>query len=190
MTSKQFHAILVSINLERKVTSCLALTQTRIIKITRANKTSMALYSLRNCVNCITSVNFRSHNAFYNIADFGPGLYTRAFLRPFTETRNLFDRITRAQNVTLSQHKQSMEEILGHIADTAEIVKTIKPVYNFKTVNSMKKKKSALLKLAKESPEARKKRVSSGVKLRAVVIESKKRKLQEKSKAGEDNELY
>lgn len=46
----------------------------------------------------------------------------------------------------------------------------------------MKKKKSTLIKLTKESPEARKKRVSSGVKFRAVVIENKKRKLQEQEK--------
>ena len=46
----------------------------------------------------------------------------------------------------------------------------------------MKKKKSPLLKIAKESPEARKKRVSSGAKFRPVVIENKKRKLQEKDR--------
>jgi hypothetical protein len=40
----------------------------------------------------------------------------------------------------------------------------------------MKKKKSGLLKYIKETPEARKKRVSSGVKLRTLVIENKKRK--------------
>lgn len=53
----------------------------------------------------------------------------------------------------------------------------------------MKKKKSPLLELTKESQETRKKRVSSGIKLRAVIIENKKRKLQKKAKVGEDNEL-
>lgn len=46
----------------------------------------------------------------------------------------------------------------------------------------MKKKKSPLLKIAKESPEARKKRVSSGAKFRPVVTPNKKRKLQEKDR--------
>jgi len=45
----------------------------------------------------------------------------------------------------------------------------------------MKKKKSPLLKLVKESPETRKKRVSSGVKLRAAVIEDKRNKLRVKA---------
>ena len=45
----------------------------------------------------------------------------------------------------------------------------------------MKKKKSDLIDIIKETPEARKKRVSSGAKFRATVFESKKRKLQEKS---------
>lgn len=54
----------------------------------------------------------------------------------------------------------------------------------------MKKSKSPLLKLTKESPETRKKRVSSGIKFRAAVIDNKKRKLQEKTQAGEDYELY
>lgn len=44
----------------------------------------------------------------------------------------------------------------------------------------MKKKKSELLKLTKESPEAHKIRVSSGIKFRPSVVESKKRKLLEK----------
>ena len=44
----------------------------------------------------------------------------------------------------------------------------------------MKKKKSKLLKVTKESPEARKKRVSSGVKFRAAVFEDKRKKLQDK----------
>ena len=52
----------------------------------------------------------------------------------------------------------------------------------------MKKKKSPLLKFAKETPEARKKRVSSGVKLRAVVFENKKKRLQEKIADHEANE--
>ena len=44
----------------------------------------------------------------------------------------------------------------------------------------MKKKKSPKLDLTKETPEARKKRVSSGLKFRAVVIENKKKRLKEK----------
>lgn len=40
----------------------------------------------------------------------------------------------------------------------------------------MKKKKSKLLKITKETPEARKKRVSSGVKFRTAVFENKKRR--------------
>ena len=54
----------------------------------------------------------------------------------------------------------------------------------------MKKKKSNLIKLTKETPNARKKRVSSGVKFRAAVFENKKRKLQEKIRTGEHDELY
>ena len=46
----------------------------------------------------------------------------------------------------------------------------------------MKKKKSPLLKITKETPEARKQRVSSGVKFRAAVFENKKRKLQNDKK--------
>ena len=45
----------------------------------------------------------------------------------------------------------------------------------------MKKKKSPLIKLTKETPEARKQRLSSGPKYRAVVFENKKRKLQDKT---------
>ena len=55
----------------------------------------------------------------------------------------------------------------------------------------MKKKKSPLLKLTKETPEARKKRVSSGVKFRAAVMKNKKRKLQNKERLkGERDELH
>jgi len=43
----------------------------------------------------------------------------------------------------------------------------------------MRKKKSKLINLGKETPESRKKRVSSGVKFRAVIFENKKRKLQD-----------
>jgi len=50
----------------------------------------------------------------------------------------------------------------------------------------MKKKKSKLIKLTKESPEARKKRVSSGVKFRASVFEDKRRKQQDKKKDYDD----
>jgi len=45
----------------------------------------------------------------------------------------------------------------------------------------MNKKKVKIIKLTKESPEERKKRVSSGVKFRNVVFESKKRKLLRKA---------
>jgi len=51
----------------------------------------------------------------------------------------------------------------------------------------MKKKKSPLLKITKETPEARKQRVSSGVKFRVAVFENKKRKLQEKTDYYEEN---
>ena len=51
----------------------------------------------------------------------------------------------------------------------------------------MKKKKSDLIKLTKETQEARKKRASSGMKFRAAVFENKKRKLQEKTDYYEDN---
>jgi len=52
----------------------------------------------------------------------------------------------------------------------------------------MKKKKPPILEYTKESPAARKKRVSSGVKFRAVIIESKKRKLLDKSRDTKDEE--
>jgi hypothetical protein len=45
----------------------------------------------------------------------------------------------------------------------------------------MKKKKSPKIKYTKESPEARKKRVSSGVKFRATVFQDKRRKLRERA---------
>ena len=44
----------------------------------------------------------------------------------------------------------------------------------------MKKRKPRTIKITKESPEERKKRLSSGVKFRATVFESKKRKLLQK----------
>ena len=44
----------------------------------------------------------------------------------------------------------------------------------------MKKNKSSKIEYTKETPEARKKRVSSGVGFRAAVFEDKRRKLQEK----------
>jgi len=50
----------------------------------------------------------------------------------------------------------------------------------------MRKKKSKLISLGKESPEARKKRTSSGVKFRAVVFENKKRKLQDQINIDEE----
>jgi hypothetical protein len=51
----------------------------------------------------------------------------------------------------------------------------------------MKKKKSPLLKITKETPEARKKRVSSGIKFRAAVFENRKKQLQEKLIDYEEN---
>jgi len=51
----------------------------------------------------------------------------------------------------------------------------------------MKKKKTAIPKYAKESPEARKKRVASGVKFRAAVFEDKRRKLRDKAKKTEES---
>ena len=51
----------------------------------------------------------------------------------------------------------------------------------------MKNKKSDKIKYTKETPEARKKRVSSGVKFRAVVFKDKRRKLRDK--AAENEEL-
>jgi len=50
----------------------------------------------------------------------------------------------------------------------------------------MKKKKPAIPKYTKETPEARKKRVSSGVKFRATVFEDKRRKLRDKWMNKED----
>lgn len=44
----------------------------------------------------------------------------------------------------------------------------------------IKKKKPKILKYTKETPEARKSRVSSGVKFRAVKFEDKRRKMQKK----------
>jgi len=44
----------------------------------------------------------------------------------------------------------------------------------------MKNKKPSVLKLTKETPKARKERVSSGVSFRAAVFEDKKRKAKEK----------
>ena len=53
----------------------------------------------------------------------------------------------------------------------------------------MKKKKSSLLKLTKETPQARKERVSSGVKFRAAVMDHKKRKLQNKENLKDRDDL-
>jgi hypothetical protein len=50
----------------------------------------------------------------------------------------------------------------------------------------MKKKKPPLLKLTKETPEARKKRASGGVRFRAVVFKDKRRKLQNKAIQNEE----
>jgi len=49
----------------------------------------------------------------------------------------------------------------------------------------MKKKVSSKLKYIKETPEARYRRVSSGVKFRAVVFEDKRRKLRESAAKNE-----
>jgi len=51
----------------------------------------------------------------------------------------------------------------------------------------MKKKKSPLLKIIKESPEARKKRISSGVKFRTAVFENKKKRRQKNIMDYEEN---
>jgi len=50
----------------------------------------------------------------------------------------------------------------------------------------MKKKKTVILNYTKETPEARKKRVSSGVKFRAAVFEDRRRKLKEKAERSAD----
>ena len=50
----------------------------------------------------------------------------------------------------------------------------------------MKKKKPTILKYTKETPEARKKRVSSGAKFRPAVFEDKRRKLRDKWSHKED----
>jgi hypothetical protein len=54
----------------------------------------------------------------------------------------------------------------------------------------MKKKKSPLLNLTKETPKARKKRVSSGIQFRTAVFENKKKRLQDSIKAGDYDELH
>jgi len=51
----------------------------------------------------------------------------------------------------------------------------------------MKKKNPTILKCTKETPEARKKRASSGVKFRAAVFEDKRRKLRDKWRSKEDD---
>jgi hypothetical protein len=53
----------------------------------------------------------------------------------------------------------------------------------------MKKKKANVIRLTKETPEARKLRVSSGVKFRAATFESKKKRLLEKYARAEDEQL-
>jgi len=50
----------------------------------------------------------------------------------------------------------------------------------------VKKKKLPILKYTKETPEARKKRASSGVKFRAAVFEDKRRKLRDRQKNVEE----
>ena len=50
----------------------------------------------------------------------------------------------------------------------------------------MKDKKSQKLKYVKETPEARKNRVSSGVKFRPVVFEDKRHKLRDKAARNEE----
>jgi hypothetical protein len=54
----------------------------------------------------------------------------------------------------------------------------------------MKKKKSPLLSLTKETPKAHKKRVSSGIQFRAAVFANKKKRLQDKIKAGDYDDLH
>ena len=50
----------------------------------------------------------------------------------------------------------------------------------------MKKKKLSILKYTKETPEARKKRATSGVRFRLTVFEDKRRKLQDKWRGKEE----
>ena len=50
----------------------------------------------------------------------------------------------------------------------------------------MKKKKLPILKFTKETPEARKHRISSGVKFRAVIFENKKRRIKNKSHVNQE----
>ena len=51
----------------------------------------------------------------------------------------------------------------------------------------MRKEKSLSQKMAKETSEARKRRVTSGIRFRAAVFEDKRRKLRDKAiKAGEN----
>ncbi|MCL2494626.1 MAG: hypothetical protein FWE98_03080 [Oscillospiraceae bacterium] len=50
----------------------------------------------------------------------------------------------------------------------------------------MKKQKTPVPKYAKEAPEARRKRVSSGVRFRPAVFEDRRRKLREKWKGKEE----
>jgi len=52
----------------------------------------------------------------------------------------------------------------------------------------MKKTKSPLLAITKETPKARKKRVSSGLKFRATVFEDKRRKLLDKATEIEESQ--
>ncbi len=52
----------------------------------------------------------------------------------------------------------------------------------------MKNKKAKLLMLTKETPEERRKRVSSGIKYRGTVFESKKKKQKYKDDYSEDVE--
>ena len=54
----------------------------------------------------------------------------------------------------------------------------------------MKKKVSPKMKYTKETPEARKKRVTSGVKFRAAVFEDKRRKLQKKAIKFDERSRY
>jgi len=50
----------------------------------------------------------------------------------------------------------------------------------------MRRKKSLKPKYAKETPEARKKRVSAGVGFRAVIFEDKRRKLRDKASENDE----
>jgi hypothetical protein len=64
----------------------------------------------------------------------------------------------------------------------------IAPIFKNWERITMKKKASSKLKYTKETPEARYRRASSGVKFRAVVFEDKRRKLRENAAKNEETQ--